>query len=543
MNFGLISTGKSTFSQRISGIKHEIGNGIKSKTKGAIISYCGKVSHIMKRFNIIEQIKVDPNLHVFNIDTEGFLHESNEYIMQYLLPLIKLCSVLMVHATSFTDYSIVPLLETFKHLTKNTILITIFNSGLIIDPSNDSIPYYLDLAKNSQIAENLISKKIDFEIIPCTDFRANNTNYISQKINNYLISKLLILISKKQWESASSFVHQLKEINSEYSSDFIQSIFSNKSVPDSILDVIVNHCYLQINQAFQEFKSNDVNTYDNLINDVSQKLNEMCKIANISNEKIEIQKNKIINYVKLQRINVDFKQFQEKMQKKIIIDTANKLEKERNLVEFLSEEISQIANLCFINLLMYIKNEDISKLKSLDTFFLLRCNEIIFTSARHIRSEIMNHIDEDIKEIAQNINQKCLSAIELIQNRIKAKQNKKFEIGARIFGIFASLFLYFKQQHVGNSLFHILGIENPFNLVEHPNEQNFVIRFRGQTFEASYDAIIAFCQNIKNQLGPSVMDLFDNIPHQIDPSIANLFQINFTKRDYSQYLEQLIINE
>lgn len=541
MNFGLISTGKSTFSQSISGVKHEIGNGIKSKTKGAIISYCGKVSQLIKRFDIKEETNIDQNMHVFNIDSEGVLYDSKEKMVQYLFPLIKLSSALLVYTTSFTDLSIVPFLTVINHFTKKNILISICNSDSIIDPNIKSVSYYLNQASNSQIAEKLVSEKVKFEIIPCVDFGSKNPNCIQQKMNQYFISRILNLFTKKEWENASSYVHQLKDINAEYSSEFIQYMFTKKSVSESILHLIVNDCYSQIDQTIKQSDAIDLIVYDNLIIQITQKFNNMCLIANIDNEKIEKQKNKIINSLKLQKINAEFALSQQKMQNKIINDNTSKLEKEENMVEFLSNEISKMASFCILNLIGHIKNEDISKLKSLNSFFILKCNEIVFKSANIIRTEMIDHINDDINELAKSINQNCLSAIELIQKKIESRTKIKVELGVRVFGIVAALILSFTaKRNIGNLLCQILGVNSPFHLVSQPDERNFVINFRGQRYEASKDEIMNFCQNIQAQLGPLVMNLFDSMSHEIDPSIINSFPIKVEKRDYSQYLERLV---
>ena len=213
------------------------------------------------------------------------------------------------------------------------------------------------------------------------------------------------------------------------------------------------------------------------------------------------------------------------------------------MVEFLSNEISQMTNFCILNLIGYIKKEDISKLKSLDSFFILKCNEIAFESANIIRTEMIIHINDDINELAKSINQNCLSAIELIQQKIESRRKIEFELGLKILGIVVALYFSIKnQENNGKLLCHIIGVENPFHLVSQPNERNFVINFNGQMYEASEDEIMNSYQNIQAQLGPLVMNLFDSMSHEIDPSIINSFPINVEKRDYSQYLERLVNN-
>lgn len=543
INFGSISQGKSTFSQHISGFKHAIGNDLAAETLGAQISYCGTIQDIINKFNIKEEITSNTNIHVFNIDTEGILYDENENVTKFLLPLIQTSTLLIGYTESFTDLSLVPLLSDIYRISKINILITVKNSHSIIRDEINSISEYMRRAKLSDLSKKLINENIRSTIIPCVDFRDDVQHQFSKIMNNYFISRALNLMSDNQWNDSSTFINQLKNLYSIQNNDFIHSIFTRDSPSDSILRIISNDCYTMINNLSENCK--DASFYDNLIQQITEKFNRMCDNAKIEPEKKEEKLKEIIYSIQMQKLNFLFELNQKEEEEALINEKTSKIEREKNLVQFLNREVSNVSNIFLLNLINFIKNKDIPSLKSIDSFYLTRCNDIISTASPHLRKEMLDHIDNDVNDISKVLQKNASCAINLIEKQKIENIKILIEFGIRVGGVIAGAALKFtKYPILGEMLCHIFKVpENPFKLVDEPTNEKFSLKISGKTYEASESDLCAFCSDIATRFGPMARSVFETMFQEIDLSQIDSLPIDFDSRDYVQYLENLIQNE
>lgn len=541
INAGFTSQGKSTFSEKLSGKKHDIGNKLKFKTIGALITYCGTVQNIIDKFCIKQISTSDKNLHIFNIDTEGINHDKNEPFIEYLFPLIKTCSLVIVFGRTLTDLSIVPLMIDINHLTGANMILTFGDVLYDVDDGIDSISYYLTEAKNSGIGEKIESERIQCEIIPSIDFRDNPKYEFSKIMNNYFISKLLELAALKQFQDSSSFVNELKNNYENQERDLIHAVIGKSNPSDLILESITHECYQMVNQRLENSNQNDIEIYDILIEEINIKFNDMVNKAGIASSASKDCINDIINYIEFQKMTAKFNKNQKEEQQKIIQRNEDKIEKERKLVKFLSIEIAQISSTFALNLISYLKNKDSPSLKCLNTFFVAKCSELVLDSSIYIRKEVLDHIDEDIFKIESSLKENANAAAKLIDEQNEKSEKQKKDCAVKVGGMTIGLLCTFTgHPMLGKAIFGIVGGSSiPFKLNNKADEvNNFVLKIGDKKYEAKYDDLNEIFTNI----GADVVSINKTLAENIDESAikSNTF---FEPRDYSAFLEEIIQKE
>lgn len=80
----------------------------------------------------------------------------------------------------------------------------------------------------------------------------------------------------------------------------------------------------------------------------------------------------------------------------------------------------------------------------------------------------------------------------------------------------------------------------PFQQTDNPNNQNFVIKIGQRTFEANQNELNNYCQSIISTIGNFGNSLQDEMRREIDISLIRNLPVEFEKRDYSTFLENLI---
>lgn len=541
INYGLIGLGKSTFSQKISGFKHDIGDSIQTKTRGAFLSYCGTVQSIKDRFQIDINITTEPNLHVFNIDTEGILYHTNESITEFVFPLIQMSSVAILYGGSFTDLSIVPFASDIFKLTNIKILITSFNSIQIYKEGNDNIEYYLDKANSSFLKKNLESEEIEFELIPCVDFR-DEARELSKNMNKYFLSRLLNLISFKTWNSSNDYVEQLQNSYSNQKRDFINAIFAKNNQSDSILKIIQNECMNLINQRLEQLDPNDISTYDHLTTEIVEYYNQKCSKIETKNEKKNQYLRDITSSIELMKINAQFTNEQKSRQQKIINEKQSKLEKEKKIVEFLSSEVANISNMSLINMLNFVQTGNSPSLKTIDSFFLAKCSEILTKTSSYVREEVIDYINKDINEISQVLKKNALSAASKIDAKEEENEKKKKEFGINLIGLAVGNILKLSGfSTLGTLVTSFFGTTAvPLTLTSKPKEDDVTVTILGHTYTTKPGELDSYVTKISSDISTKLQSLEEQLSKQIDPSIIESLPISFEPRNYSTFLAELI---
>lgn len=541
LNYGLISQGKSTFSQKISGFKHAIGDGIEQETKGAYLSYCGTVQNIIERFKIVKSFPIKSNLHVFNIDTEGIFLDKNEYITEFVFPLIQMSSVLIIYASSFTDLSILPIIEAIDHLTKIKILISFRDSCRIIKDDINSIDYYLDKARKSTLGRALESQNVTFEIIPGVDFRDIVGHDFSNTMNQYFISKILYHISFNVHKNSTSFIDKLQNAYSNQNKDFIYEVFAIDGPEDSILKGIQHKCLLILNEKLENIDENDISIYDPLSHEITSIFYQMCPFDNIENTKSGRYLKELLNIIKIKKNKAELNHDRKVKEERIINDKKEKKKKEKELVDFLSNEISNISNTTTSDLVTYIKFKQSSKLKSLPIEFHSKCIEIIATASPYIRKDMVNYIKKDITEIMKEIKKSSESAAELIDKKEEEEKKKKTKLIVQFVGfLVGSALTLGGLAAIGGAVCAIAGVPSlPINQIENPEGNVKTFKIGKKTLTINVDdiknSVVKNGSNIRAKIG----DLYDEFNKVDDFSIADSVPIFFEERDYSKYLNEL----
>lgn len=547
LNFGLIQQGKSTFSQKISGVQHEIGDLIEAKTKGIIISYCGNVQHIIDKFGLKQEILTDKNLHIFNIDTEGLSKNINESLLKIIFSFIQTCSVLIVYGMSFTDSTIFSIIDGLNHLTNANIIITLKNSYEIIDNSNRSIDYYLYKAKKSDLWKMITHNNINTEIIPCTDFREKIKIDFSEEMNKYLISRILNIINSKQWNDPSFFAKTLENIYEKQNCRFIMAALFSKNPIDSIINAIKHDFMLRINQ--EHGNSNDISFYDELSIQITNELKHIWKKLKIYDEKYNDVQRSLTSYIEIKKINAQliFDQIEE--EKRIFDEKKCCLEKEIDLIDFLSTQIYTISNVFLLNIVSNIVSHDISSLRMMKSYFLIKCYNLLSTTTPYIRKEMIDYIENDIKELSNIIEQNAVSAANKIDelNKEKSKQIKLktgkiiIDIGSFIGSIICTFCGKPQISLLISSLFNIAKI--PFNLTDKPCNDNFVIKIGTKTFQSTYEELELFLDQISSTFCEDYRSISDLLTKEIDTSQIQTLPINIEQRNYKDFFIKIMENK
>lgn len=542
LNFGFAQLGKSLFSQLISGLKHEIGDEIQPKTEGIIISYCGTIQDLISKFKIDEDITVERNLHVFNIDTEGFMNHDNKLYFIHLFPIIQICSIAIVYGKSFTDTSIIPFIDGLYHLSNINIILTLKNSYEIIEKKNQSINFYLKKAELSSISKKLAQNKIKIEIIPCTDFREEVQNKFSKRMNKYLISRVLSLLTHRKWNNANEFFNAFQNFYSNQDKRIISTVFNQGNSSDSLIKLITDDCIQNINQKIENSDPNDILLYDRLLFDVKHQYDEMCYNFKIDKSNYDEGLVTIKNHIRIRKINAQLMINQNEEAKRIIEEERNKLEKEKEFVNFLSIKIYEIANTFILNMASFILNKDSSSLKSLDSYFLIRCDNTIATAIPYVRKEVIEHVEKDVNEISKTIHDNAIDAANTIEKDKKEKREKICVILLFIGSFVASAVpLLCGRPEISSLISSFFGISKiPFKMTDKPNENNFVIKIGNKKYEATYDEFQSFLEEIGSAFGDNARSISELLTQEIDASQIESYPISFDQRDYQDFYNNLI---
>ena len=383
---------------------------------------------------------------------------------------------------------------------------------------------------------------IKSEIIPCVDFRDEVQHDFSKIMNKYFVTRALNLISNKKWESTSEFVTHLRIVSSEQTNQVVRCTYGKDDPTYSILELIKNECNLMIKLTLENSNTETVCFYDQLIIQVTDKFNSMCDKANIEKQKRKNAYNEIISCLIAKKINIQMILDQIEEETKIIKEKNDQIVKEKQLVDFLSSEIQKISNVSLLNLINNLKNKDISSLQTIDSFFTVRCSEIMSMATPFIRNELIEHINNDIKNIAQSIQENASSGIQLIQMQKDACNKMIIELCVKlcITAISAGLKLspYPMLGDMISAIAHCTPF--PFQQTDNPNNQNYVIKIGQRTFEANQNELKNFVQSIISTIGNFGNTLQDEMKREIDISLIRNLPVEFEKRDYSIFLENLI---
>ncbi|KAK8880998.1 hypothetical protein M9Y10_003709 [Tritrichomonas musculus] len=548
LNFGFSARGKSVFSQNISGIKHKIGNGFKSETVGAFISYCGTVQSIINKFQIDQQkISISKNIHVFNIDTEGIIYGENELITEFLFPLIQMSSLIIFYGISLSDRSIVPFMDDINHLTNSNFIMSLNSSKRIfIDDKDITVSNLLKLAQNSDLAKELVKQDIKAEIVPYVDFRDKIDFEISKEMNKYFITKIINLIALKTYDNPSYFIDQLKTIYSSQKHEFIHAIFGKDCPSDSILKSITNECYIMIKEILESSDPNDNDVYDEITQAVIAKYNQMCQKAEIENATKESQIKDIIHFIKSKQLNALFAKERKEEEDRLIKLKESQILKEKKVVEFLSFEIANLCNQYVLSMMNYIKIQDSSSLKSLGSFFSSDCHQLIFGVSSFIRKEVIDHINEDVSHLTNDLHKNSIQAALLIDKQIE-KNNQQWKSIALYAGGFliGGGCILLGHPGIGKSICSLLGAKLPFELVldsdwdQEKHKDCFSFEYSKKTYKADKNEVYDFCTKI----GTACKSVYDEFNEIIDFSDIEKNHNIFEPRDYSKFLEELICKE
>lgn len=531
MNFGFPQLGKSTFSQYFSNTEHEIGKGFASTTKGAILSYCGTVQDIINRLEIDDDNSLDKNTHIFNIDTEGIAGDNINSFIELLFPLVRSSSLIIMYGMSFTDYSILSSIENFYYLMSSNIIISIKKSTSIIEKDQNSIDYYLEMAKSSNLGQKLELLHIESQIIPCVDFRKKVKYEFSHKMNKYFITQVLNQLQKKNWNSSEIFIEQLKESYSEDNKELVNSLFSKEKSFEVILDSIKNDCLQLINS---KLNSNEVN-YDELKQEVTLTFNSKCRHfeidENIKNENL----NNIIEHINLRQIR------DQMMQGKEVTFDEDVNTNVEQYIELLSIQISEISNVYILLLLNDIKNKDISSLNLISCEFIRECNKIILDYTAYLPTQLINYIYDDVNKIAQTLQQNSSSALAILH---KLKFQKIFHIFRAVMSICISIVAIVLKAIGRNEIASVLLslpniFESTFKDTNDPSEDNFVINVGGHKYEANYDDIKDFLIKAGITIADNIKDLYQELQNELEVDLSRVLPVCFKQRDYMAFYEKM----